>query len=273
MWPMVESADQARIWLGKLCGRPVRIGAGDRSLRRHFASFAALCDGNRGAGPLLAGGVGGACGRRKAARGAGDSGHPILQGGRHRARTIAGRSDGPRPIEPPRSPRPSLSSPISPAGPPMPKSCCGGRRPAARCTAGVANRLRRRSSSSPWRAQGGRQNNALAELRAIGAASAEPMLAVLEGLSQIAGRSTDRARGPIARVQLAAVDMLAQSRDKLNREQQLMLDRVQAEGLAALAAARKHCRRCGWPSRNQTRRRPGRICSTTSRGIRSNGPA
>src|SRR4029079_12632231 len=37
-------------------------------------------------------------------------------------------------------------------------------------------------------AQGGRQNDALAELRAIGASSSDQLLTVLEGLSQVAAR-------------------------------------------------------------------------------------
>ena len=82
-------------------------------------------------------------------------------------------------------------------------------------------------------AQGGRQRDALTELDAIGAASADQMLAVLAGLSQVAERSPERSRAQIANVQLAAVAMIAKARDPLNREQQVTLARVEAEALAA----------------------------------------
>ena len=91
----------------------------------------------------------------------------------------------------------------------------------------------------PGGAQGGRQNDALAELRAIGL----PRPIRCWPCSRVCRKSPaarpTAPRGPIARVQLAAVDMLAPSRDKLTREQQLTLDRVQAEGLAALGSREK----------------------------------
>jgi hypothetical protein len=82
-------------------------------------------------------------------------------------------------------------------------------------------------------AQGGRQKDALAELKAIGVASADQMLAVLAGLSHVAERSNERSRPQIANVQLAAVAMVAEQRDQLTREQQLALARVEAEAFAA----------------------------------------
>ncbi|HMC09948.1 MAG TPA: hypothetical protein VKH44_01605, partial [Pirellulaceae bacterium] len=83
-------------------------------------------------------------------------------------------------------------------------------------------------------AQGGRHGDALAELRSSGAASPEQMLAVLEGLSQVAGRTSPRSRSQIAAVQLEAVAMFAKSRNQLSPEQQLTLGRVQAEALASM---------------------------------------
>jgi hypothetical protein len=83
-------------------------------------------------------------------------------------------------------------------------------------------------------AQGGRQNDALAELRAIAAASSDQMLAVLEGLSQVAARASERARQPIAAMQLEAAALLGKSSPPLTPEQQLTLQRVQAEALASL---------------------------------------
>jgi tetratricopeptide (TPR) repeat protein len=83
-------------------------------------------------------------------------------------------------------------------------------------------------------AQGGRQSDALAELRAIGAASSEQMLAVLDGLSQVAVRAGGRARPQIADVQLAAVAMLAKGGGQLTADQQLSLERVRAEALASI---------------------------------------
>jgi TolA-binding protein len=83
-------------------------------------------------------------------------------------------------------------------------------------------------------AQGGRQNDALTELRAVGGASPEQMFAVLDSLSRIAAGSGERGRASIANVQLAAVAMLSSSRDQFSRKQQLTLDRIRADGLAAL---------------------------------------
>lgn len=83
-------------------------------------------------------------------------------------------------------------------------------------------------------AQGGRQNDALTELRAVGGASTDQMFAVLDRLSRIAAGSGERGRASIANVQLATVVMLANSRDQFSPGQQLTLDRVRADGLAAL---------------------------------------
>jgi tetratricopeptide (TPR) repeat protein len=83
-------------------------------------------------------------------------------------------------------------------------------------------------------AQGNRRDEALAELRSIGAASAEQMLAVLNGLSQVVSRSSERARPQIANVQLAAVAALAKDRTQLSPDQQLALDRIHAEALAGI---------------------------------------
>lgn len=83
-------------------------------------------------------------------------------------------------------------------------------------------------------AQGGRQDEALAELRAIRAASPDQMLAVLDGLSRVAAAANERSRASIARLQLAAVAMLTQSQEQLNSAQRLTLDRVAADANAAL---------------------------------------
>jgi len=81
--------------------------------------------------------------------------------------------------------------------------------------------------------QGGRQHDAVAELQAIGIASPREMLDVLDGLSQLAARGSDRSRAEIAGVQLAAVAALSASREQRAGAEQLALDRVHAEALAA----------------------------------------
>jgi len=83
-------------------------------------------------------------------------------------------------------------------------------------------------------AQGGRQKEALDELRAIAAASGDHMLTVLEGLSQVAAQSTDRARQQIAAIQLEAAASLAKSSHSLTPEQRLTLQCLEAEALASL---------------------------------------
>jgi tetratricopeptide (TPR) repeat protein len=83
-------------------------------------------------------------------------------------------------------------------------------------------------------AQGSRQNDALAELRAIGAGSSEEMLAVLDGLSQIAARAGERARPQIANVQLAAIAMIADGRGRPSVDQQTTLARIRADALASV---------------------------------------
>ncbi len=81
-------------------------------------------------------------------------------------------------------------------------------------------------------AQGSRQNDALAELRSIGATSADRMLAVLERLSQVAARSGERGRQPIAALQLEAAALAEKSPQPLSPDQRLTLERIQAEALA-----------------------------------------
>jgi hypothetical protein len=83
-------------------------------------------------------------------------------------------------------------------------------------------------------AQGGRQNDALAELRAITDASGDKLLAVLEGLSLVAARSSDRARQQIAAIQLEATTLVAKNRQSLTTQQHLTLLRVQVEALASI---------------------------------------
>ncbi|MDX1947778.1 MAG: hypothetical protein SFU86_20440 [Pirellulaceae bacterium] len=81
--------------------------------------------------------------------------------------------------------------------------------------------------------QPSRQDEALALVREVGSSSTEQMLALLAGLSQVARQSRAETRGPIARVQLAAVDLLWPSRAQLPVAARHSLDRVRAEALAA----------------------------------------
>jgi hypothetical protein len=81
-------------------------------------------------------------------------------------------------------------------------------------------------------AQGGRQSDALAELRSIGTASADQMLAVLERLSQVAARSGERGRQQIAALQMEAAAVVEKHPQSLTPDQRLTLERVQAEALA-----------------------------------------
>jgi predicted Zn-dependent protease len=86
-------------------------------------------------------------------------------------------------------------------------------------------------------AQPGRHDEALQQVREIAGASPAQMLAVLEGLASVASRSPDRTRGEIARVQLAAADLLTASRVQLASGDALALDRLRAQALAAAGRA------------------------------------
>jgi tetratricopeptide (TPR) repeat protein len=82
--------------------------------------------------------------------------------------------------------------------------------------------------------QSRRQDDALAILSAIGDASSEQMFAVFEGLSHAGKRAGEQTRSQIARLQLEAASRLAAGREQLTAEQQLTLERVRAEALAAI---------------------------------------
>lgn len=82
--------------------------------------------------------------------------------------------------------------------------------------------------------QAGREAEAAELLRQISAASPPQLLAVLDGLSQVAARSQNTSRPAIATAQLIAVSLLEPHRQALSATEQLALSRVHAEALAAM---------------------------------------
>ena len=70
-------------------------------------------------------------------------------------------------------------------------------------------------------------------LKEMSEASPEQLLDLLGGLSAAVSRSRPEARQPIASLQLATLELLAPQRQRLNKEDVLALDRIQAEALAA----------------------------------------
>lgn len=98
---------------------------------------------------------------------------------------------------------------------------------------------------APWKAevqsqlvlaiagQPGRRDDALAMLSQIGQASPEQLLDLLAGLSAVIGRSRKEVRPQIAGIQLQAADMLWPQRSQLGKHAALALARIRAEALAA----------------------------------------
>jgi hypothetical protein len=70
-------------------------------------------------------------------------------------------------------------------------------------------------------------------LKQMSQASPDQLLDLLVGLSAVAGRSRSEARREMAALQLATVAQLASQRQRLSKENQLALDRVEADALAA----------------------------------------
>jgi hypothetical protein len=70
-------------------------------------------------------------------------------------------------------------------------------------------------------------------LKDMSQASPDQLLDLLVGLSAVASRSRPEARREIASLQLATVKLLAPQRQRLSKENQLALDRVEADALAA----------------------------------------
>jgi len=82
-------------------------------------------------------------------------------------------------------------------------------------------------------AQPSREMESVDVLRQIGSASPAQLFAVLEGLTRIAARSSGESRRAVAATQLAAVNLLATSRQQLGAKEQLSLGQIEAEALAA----------------------------------------
>jgi hypothetical protein len=72
-------------------------------------------------------------------------------------------------------------------------------------------------------------------LRGVGGDSPLQLFAALRGLTQIAGHSSAGSRSAVGAVQLAAIELLAASRQQFTAAEQLWMSRVECEALAAAA--------------------------------------
>lgn len=82
-------------------------------------------------------------------------------------------------------------------------------------------------------AQPAKRRTAEQMLQEMSEASPAQLLDLLEGLSAVVSRSRPEVRRDMAALELATVELLSPQRQKLDRTQQLSLDRVHAEALAA----------------------------------------